>query len=247
MWDYATLQALLCPPYPCPTCRSTRSGMEMSPIKIVKNPDGSLQRAAMTQSALAKVRRSVAGGHSGEWAVTGLVARGACHTAAAFTATYCAAPQMQFVAGVQHCTPCCAAIVQLRCLGLEGHYMPLSRCPTNNAVGNFVAQPFTPSSFHLPLLSSPRRCAGASRAEGAAAAHPARGHPQGPVAPLGGPHGRPQREGAGAGAQGCGVSVGWRGCVEGGVGRGVGRVVQLQECGNGRSVTGVNIVPYHRS
>lgn len=30
--------------------------MEMSPIKIVKNPDGSLQRAAMTQSALAKVR-----------------------------------------------------------------------------------------------------------------------------------------------------------------------------------------------
>jgi hypothetical protein len=27
----------------------------VSPIKIVKNPDGSLQRAAMTQSALAKV------------------------------------------------------------------------------------------------------------------------------------------------------------------------------------------------
>lgn len=35
---------------------SSRSGREMSPIKIVKNPDGSLQRAAMTQSALAKVR-----------------------------------------------------------------------------------------------------------------------------------------------------------------------------------------------
>jgi ATP-dependent RNA helicase DHX8/PRP22 len=34
---------------------SSRSGREMSPIKIVKNPDGSLQRAAMTQSALAKV------------------------------------------------------------------------------------------------------------------------------------------------------------------------------------------------
>ena len=29
---------------------------EVSPIKIVKNPDGSLQRAAMTQSALAKER-----------------------------------------------------------------------------------------------------------------------------------------------------------------------------------------------
>ena len=28
---------------------STKSGIEMSPIKIVKNPDGSLQRAAMTQ------------------------------------------------------------------------------------------------------------------------------------------------------------------------------------------------------
>lgn len=32
------------------------AALEMSPIKIVKNPDGSLQRAAMTQSALAKVR-----------------------------------------------------------------------------------------------------------------------------------------------------------------------------------------------
>jgi ATP-dependent RNA helicase DHX8/PRP22 len=31
----------------------------MSPIKIVKNPDGSLQRAAMTQSALAKERREL--------------------------------------------------------------------------------------------------------------------------------------------------------------------------------------------
>ena len=28
---------------------SSRSGAEMSPIKIVKNPDGSMQRAAMTQ------------------------------------------------------------------------------------------------------------------------------------------------------------------------------------------------------
>uniref|UniRef100_A0A7R9YV67 RNA helicase n=1 Tax=Chlamydomonas euryale TaxID=1486919 RepID=A0A7R9YV67_9CHLO len=38
---------------------STRSGVEMSPIKIVKNPDGSLQRAAMTQSALSKERREL--------------------------------------------------------------------------------------------------------------------------------------------------------------------------------------------
>lgn len=28
---------------------SSRSGIEMSPVKIVKNPEGSLQRAAMTQ------------------------------------------------------------------------------------------------------------------------------------------------------------------------------------------------------
>jgi hypothetical protein len=28
---------------------SSKSGIEMSPIKIVKNPEGSLQRAAMTQ------------------------------------------------------------------------------------------------------------------------------------------------------------------------------------------------------
>ena len=35
------------------------SGGDMSPIKIVKNPDGSLQRAAMTQSALAKERREL--------------------------------------------------------------------------------------------------------------------------------------------------------------------------------------------
>ena len=33
--------------------------MEVSPIKIVKNPDGSLQRAAMTQSALSKERREL--------------------------------------------------------------------------------------------------------------------------------------------------------------------------------------------
>lgn len=36
----------------------TRASLAMSPIKIVKNPDGSLQRAAMTQSALAKVFRT---------------------------------------------------------------------------------------------------------------------------------------------------------------------------------------------
>lgn len=33
--------------------------MQVSPIKIVKNPDGSMQRAAMTQSALAKERREL--------------------------------------------------------------------------------------------------------------------------------------------------------------------------------------------
>jgi ATP-dependent RNA helicase DHX8/PRP22 len=32
---------------------------QVSPIKIVKNPDGSLQRAAMTQSALMKERREL--------------------------------------------------------------------------------------------------------------------------------------------------------------------------------------------
>ena len=32
---------------------------DVSPIKIVKNPDGSMQRAAMTQSALAKERREL--------------------------------------------------------------------------------------------------------------------------------------------------------------------------------------------
>jgi ATP-dependent RNA helicase DHX8/PRP22 len=31
----------------------------VSPIKIVKNPDGSMQRAAMTASALAKERREL--------------------------------------------------------------------------------------------------------------------------------------------------------------------------------------------
>eukprot|EP00879_Flechtneria_rotunda_P012406 GHRR01012955.1.p1 GENE.GHRR01012955.1~~GHRR01012955.1.p1 ORF type:complete len:1206 (+),score=437.88 GHRR01012955.1:239-3856(+) len=38
---------------------STRSGIEMSPIKIVKNPEGSMQRAAMTASALSKERREL--------------------------------------------------------------------------------------------------------------------------------------------------------------------------------------------
>jgi ATP-dependent RNA helicase DHX8/PRP22 len=37
----------------------THFSVDMSPIKIVKNPDGSLQRAAMTQSALAKERREL--------------------------------------------------------------------------------------------------------------------------------------------------------------------------------------------
>jgi hypothetical protein len=32
---------------------SSRSGIEMSPVKIVKNPEGSLQRAAMTQVSTA--------------------------------------------------------------------------------------------------------------------------------------------------------------------------------------------------
>ena len=39
--------------------QSSKSGVEMSPIKIVKNPDGSMQRAAMTQSALSKERREL--------------------------------------------------------------------------------------------------------------------------------------------------------------------------------------------
>lgn len=38
---------------------SSRSGIEMSPVKVVKNPEGSLQRAAMTQSALAKERKEL--------------------------------------------------------------------------------------------------------------------------------------------------------------------------------------------
>ena len=37
----------------------TRMSIDTSPVKIVKNPDGSLQRAAMTQSALAKERREL--------------------------------------------------------------------------------------------------------------------------------------------------------------------------------------------
>ncbi|KAM9296662.1 ATP-dependent RNA helicase DHX8 [Gastrophryne carolinensis] len=37
----------------------TKQSMDMSPIKIVKNPDGSLSQAAMMQSALAKERREV--------------------------------------------------------------------------------------------------------------------------------------------------------------------------------------------
>jgi hypothetical protein len=41
---------------------STKSGIEMSPIKIVKNPEGSMQRAAMTQA-------SIPGGGEGGWGV----------------------------------------------------------------------------------------------------------------------------------------------------------------------------------
>ena len=39
-----------------PLVAQTKASVAMSPIKVVKNPDGSLQRAAMTQSALAKAR-----------------------------------------------------------------------------------------------------------------------------------------------------------------------------------------------
>jgi len=39
--------------------QTARDGIEMSPIKIVKNPDGSLQRAAIEQSAKAKERREM--------------------------------------------------------------------------------------------------------------------------------------------------------------------------------------------
>lgn len=39
--------------------QTAHSGADNSPIKIVKNPDGSLQRAAMTQSTLAKERREL--------------------------------------------------------------------------------------------------------------------------------------------------------------------------------------------
>ena len=38
---------------------TARSGQEMSPIRVVKNPDGSLQRAALTQSALARERKDL--------------------------------------------------------------------------------------------------------------------------------------------------------------------------------------------
>ncbi|KAK2558678.1 ATP-dependent RNA helicase DHX8 [Acropora cervicornis] len=41
----------------------TKLSVSMSPVKIVKNPDGSLQRAAMTQSALAKERRELKQAH----------------------------------------------------------------------------------------------------------------------------------------------------------------------------------------
>jgi ATP-dependent RNA helicase DHX8/PRP22 len=37
----------------------TRLSRDLSPVKVVKNPDGSMQRAAMTQSALSKERREL--------------------------------------------------------------------------------------------------------------------------------------------------------------------------------------------
>jgi ATP-dependent RNA helicase DHX8/PRP22 len=39
--------------------QTRRSGKDLSPIKIIKNPDGSMQRAAMQQSSLAKERREL--------------------------------------------------------------------------------------------------------------------------------------------------------------------------------------------
>ena len=39
--------------------QTRRSGRDLEPVKIVKNPDGSLQRAAMQQAALAKERREL--------------------------------------------------------------------------------------------------------------------------------------------------------------------------------------------
>jgi len=39
--------------------QTRRSGREASPIRIIKNPDGSLQRAAMQQGTLAKERREL--------------------------------------------------------------------------------------------------------------------------------------------------------------------------------------------
>ena len=39
--------------------QTNRSGRQMDPVKVVKNPDGSLQRAAMQQSAMAQERREL--------------------------------------------------------------------------------------------------------------------------------------------------------------------------------------------
>lgn len=39
--------------------QTRRSGKDMSPVRIVKNPDGSMQRAAMQQSSMAKERREL--------------------------------------------------------------------------------------------------------------------------------------------------------------------------------------------
>ena len=38
---------------------TTRSGLVLSPIKVIRAPDGSLQNAALTQQALAKERREL--------------------------------------------------------------------------------------------------------------------------------------------------------------------------------------------
>lgn len=47
--------------------QTTKTGVEMSPIKIVKNPDGSMQRAAMTQARAFVARARKIG--SFEWLV----------------------------------------------------------------------------------------------------------------------------------------------------------------------------------
>lgn len=38
---------------------TTRAGIELSPVRVVKNPDGAMQRAAMTAAQLARDRREL--------------------------------------------------------------------------------------------------------------------------------------------------------------------------------------------